>query len=503
MIEHSLPLGWAKITIEDIVTFINPGFPSGKHNSEGRGTPHLRPMNITYNGKISLEDTKYVETSKYEPLQKGDVLFNNTNSSNLVGKTSYIREDSNWAYSNHMTRLRFNQEYVEPLFISYYLHHLFYNGYFKSNCNNHVSQASIGTKFLLQKVPIAFPPLAEQKRIVAKLDVLIEKVDSSKERLEKIPDILKRFRQSVLAAAVTGRLTADWREKNPNVESAEVLLENIKNDRLKKYFEECSLVAQQKNRKPAKPRVDTIETAGKLPVGWRSAVIEQLFFVETGATPLRAKIEYWNNGDIPWIKSGLVQNRDIWEADEFITKKALSETNVKIFPIDTLLIAMYGEGKTRGQIGRLKIQATTNQAIAALVNSDLNSIVKDFIYYFALSQYDLIRLEAAGGNQPNLNLDKIKNWKIDLPPLSEQEEIICRLKELFSLASQIEAKYEAVKDYIDQLPQAILSKAFRGELVPQDLNDEPASILLERIQQEKLGKGKTTKPVIQQELFAE
>ena len=95
----TLPLGWARTTIGEIADQINPGFPSGQHNVEHRGVPHLRPMNISAKGEIVLSDLKYVEVTEYDPLLKGDVLFNNTNSPMLLGKTSYIRQDTNWAYS--------------------------------------------------------------------------------------------------------------------------------------------------------------------------------------------------------------------------------------------------------------------------------------------------------------------------------------------------------------------------------------------------------------------
>lgn len=152
-----LPVGWQILTIGEITAEMNPGFASGEHNQEGRGVPHLRPMNISHEGDISLSTLKYVDVDEYDALRSGDVLFNNTNSPALVGKTSYIRQDSDWAYSNHMTRLRLRPGYHAG-WVAYALHHLFFTGYFQLHCRHHVNQASINTTFLAESVSIPVPP---------------------------------------------------------------------------------------------------------------------------------------------------------------------------------------------------------------------------------------------------------------------------------------------------------------------------------------------------------
>ena len=283
--------------------------------------------------------------------------------------------------------------------------------------------------------PIA--PLPEQQRIVAKLDAVMQKVESNKQPLEKIPKLLKRFRQSILAAAVSGKLTEDWREKNGIVEE------------------------------------------------WEEKRIDTLFKVKTGITPLRSNESFYKNGTIPWVKTGEVKNRDITEVEENITQRAVDETGIKIFPINSLLIAMYGEGKTRGSVGRLKIPSATNQACAVLVNEEMDFITNQFVFLFLLSQYEEMRSVAVGGVRPNLNLDKVKSIIINLPPQKEQKEIVHRVEQLFAFSDKLEARYTQAKTLLDKLSQSILAKAFRGELVAQNPNDEPASVLLERIKKEK------------------
>ena len=190
--EWALPDGWAQATIGEIAERINSGFPSGKHNTEGIGVPHLRPMNISPNGEIDLSLVKYVEVSDYDALQEGDVLFNNTNSPVWLGKTAYIKKDTNWAYSNHMTRVRLQPEF-DSGWVAYALHHLFLIGFFRMNCRHHVNQASINTNFLSTQTAIPIPPLAEQHHIVAEIETQFTRLDAAVAALEHVQANLRPY----------------------------------------------------------------------------------------------------------------------------------------------------------------------------------------------------------------------------------------------------------------------------------------------------------------------
>lgn len=263
------------------------------------------------------------------------------------------------------------------------------------------------------------PPLPEQQRIVARLDAILPRVKEVRTRLEKVPEIMKKFRQSVLAAACEGRLTEQFRDDYYN------------------------------------------DTGNELPE-WDEKRIDQIFTVRTGVTPLRSRPEFYTKGTIPWIKTGEIKNKDIFQAEEFVTELAVKETNLKLFPVNTLLIAMYGEGKTRGSLGRLKIPATTNQACAALINEELDFITNQFIFYFLLSQYDAMRNIAVGGVRPNLNLDKIKSIVVPLPPLSEQREIVSHVERLFALADKIEARHAKALARVEKIEQTVLGREMGG-----------------------------------------
>lgn len=286
---------------------------------------------------------------------------------------------------------------------------------------------------LLKEAKYLAPPMTEQIRIAQKLDEFLAQIDTLKTRIDSIPSRLKRFRQSVLEEAISGRLTEDWRRNHPD---------------------------------------------------WRPTTIGDICIVSTGKTPKRDIDNYWENGDIPWLTSAVTGEAFCYKAEQFVTNFAQKDCSLKVFQIGTLLMAMYGEGKTRGQVTELKIAATCNQACAA-ITVDESVAKKEFVKLRLQENYEEIRKQAAGGAQPNLNLNKVREIFINLPPLEEQAEIVRRVEQLFAFADQLEAKVASAKSRIDLLTQSILAKAFRGELVPQAPNDEPASVLLERIKAQR------------------
>ncbi|WP_341489412.1 restriction endonuclease subunit S [Photobacterium damselae subsp. damselae] len=288
------------------------------------------------------------------------------------------------------------------------------------------------TKKNLESIPYPLAPLNEQKRIVEKLDEVLAQVDTIKARLDGIPAILKRFRQSVLAAAVSGKLTEEWRGSANSFDD------------------------------------------------WKVLSIGDISTVATGKTPKRTNSEYWNSEDVPWLTSSATGDLFCYEAEQFVSSFGAEDCKLKLFPVGTLLLAMYGEGKTRGQVTELMLEATCNQACAAII-VDENKALKSYVKLRLLENYEETRKAAVGGNQPNLNLNKVREIIIQLPTLEEQKEIVRLVDQYLAFAEIIEAQVKKAQTRVDNLTQSILAKAFRGELVEQDPNDEPADKLLERI----------------------
>ena len=280
----------------------------------------------------------------------------------------------------------------------------------------------------------------------------------------------KALRQKILDLAIHGKLVP----QDPNDEPASVLLERIRAEK-ERLIKEGKI---KKGKKSAKTS-DKPHYPFELPKGWVWCKLDDIAYVGTGATPLTACKYYYENGNIAWINSSSTKVPFIAKASNFITQKAIEETNCLVYPKGTLVIAMYGEGKTRGQISELLIDAATNQACAAV--RPYSEATKKYLKLFFEGNYLHIRALAEGGNQQNLSVGKIQNYEIPLPPLDEQKRILDKAKELLLQIDNIEVGKSVCQKYINQAKSKVLDLAIHGKLVSQDPNDEPASELLKRI----------------------
>jgi type I restriction enzyme S subunit len=258
---------------------------------------------------------------------------------------------------------------------------------------------------LVRGVEITLPPLETQKEIVAKLDKKFARLHEA-----------KKLREEALADT-----------------------EKILSQTLREIFEEG-----KKN-------------------GWKEKKIEEISRVGTGGTPLKGNKEYYG-GLIPWVTSKSTSNFFVSKPDDYITDLAVKETNCKLNPIGTLLIAMYGQGKTRGQVSELLIEASTNQAIATVLIKS-KEIVNSFVKYYFLFNYEKMRQMAEGGPQLNLNLNKIKKMIITVPTLPEQQRIVDKLEKLSEKIRELRELQKSQLEDIKKLEKAYLREAFRGELI--------------------------------------
>ena len=282
----------------------------------------------------------------------------------------------------------------------------------------------------------------------------------------------KKLRQKILDLAIRGKLVP----QDPNDEPASVLLERIRAEK-ERLIKEGKIKRSKKSASD-----DEIEAPFEIPESWIACKLEDIAYIGTGATPDTRNNDYYY-GNIPWVTSSCTKYDYIDTPTSYITQKAIDETNCRIYPKGTLIMAMYGEGKTRGQISELKIDAATNQACAAIVPYNISTA--QYIKLYLKRSYLHIREQAEGGTQPNLNLSKIAQYDIYLPPLSEQKRIINEIERWFTLIDELESNEGDLLKAIDKTKSKILDLAIHGKLVPQDPNDEPASVLLDKIRAEK------------------
>ena len=188
-----------------------------------------------------------------------------------------------------------------------------------------------------------------------------------------------------------------------------------------------------------------------------------------GGTPSRKTPSYWNGG-IPWISSGEVANCRITQTRETISQDGLANSNAKLYPAGTVLIAMIGEGKTRGQSAILDIEASTNQNVAGVL-ADSSFVSPEYLWRWALAQYETTRAVGRGGNQPALNGQKVRELMIPIPPLEEQRYIEDRAERLLMLADSLTERIEAAVARVKRVSDAVSAKAFHGDLAPGNQED--------------------------------
>lgn len=420
----AIPAGWATAPIGKLCSLKN-GRAFKPTEWGATGLPIVRIQNLNNpTAPFNLFDGAF---DQRHHLSGGELLFA---WSGTPGTSfgAHVWRGGEALLNQHIFRVDFDERQLDKRFFRFAIN---------QKLNELISVAHGGaglqhvTKGVFEATEVSLPSLQEQKRIADKLDTVLARVDACRDRLARVAPLLKRFRQSVLAAATSGRLTVDWR---------------------------------------ATRNVST----------WTVTDIQSVAEVGTGSTPLRANSDYFAPSGTPWITSGATSQPFVTSAEEFVTAAAIKAHRLKVYPPGTLLVAMYGEGKTRGQVTELSIAATINQACAA-VRVDEAVARAAYVKLALQANYFEMRELAEGGNQPNLNLSKVKEFGLRLPSLDEQTEIVRRVETLFAFADRLEARLAQAQTAVDRLTPSLLAKAFRGELVPQDPADEPAAELLQRL----------------------
>jgi type I restriction enzyme S subunit len=469
--------GWALTKIGDVANIVGGGTPSTKnpgHFCESGGHAWLTPADLSGFKDIYISrgarnlTPKGLEASSARLMPKGTVLMSSR------APIGYVAVATRQIATNQGFKSFVCRDGLEPEYVFFWLK--FIRPILENMGSGSTFAEISGAK--AREIPLMVAPLPEQRRIVAKVASLLTQVTAARDRLAKVPLILKRFRQAVLAAACSGQLTKDWREGASTVEPAAVLLERISTERARRRLPSARQVITDEG-------IDLPDA--ELPETWTWCRVGDVAHVCLGGTPSRRVSGYWG-GHIPWVSSGEVANCRIAGTAEQITRAGLENSNAKVYPSGTVLIAMIGEGKTRGQAALLDIDACTNQNVAGLV-FDVGNVNSEYVWYWALAEYEKNRDIGRGGNQPALNGRKVRAFPLPLPPLAEQVEIVRRVKTLVDLADLIGGRVARATSRAETVSQAVLARAFSGALVPTEAElarvegreYEPASVLLERI----------------------
>ena len=264
----------------------------------------------------------------------------------------------------------------------------------------------------LNKIPIILPPLSEQQRIIAEIERWFSLIDQIEQDKSDLQTVIKQTKSKILDLAIHGKLVSQSHNDEPAIE----LLKRINPN-----FTPCDNGHDK-----------------KLPQGWLLTTLGNIGIWQAGGTPSRSNKSYYG-GNIPWLKTGDLNDGQITNIPESITEEAVANSSAKINPTGSVLIAMYGA--TIGKLGILTFPATTNQACCACV--EYFAITQYYLFYFLLSHRDIFIAKGGGGAQPNISKEIIVNTSIPLPPLAEQHRIVVKIEELFSILDDIQKSLEA------------------------------------------------------------
>jgi type I restriction enzyme S subunit len=311
-------------------------------------------------------------------------------------------------------------------FLFNYLQSPTFDAYANSNENSKgVAYPAINDDRLYRAI-VPIPPFEEQKRIVAKIEELMPFIDKYGESHLKLEALNKKFpedmQKSILQYAIQGKLF----EQRVKEGTAEELYQQIQE-------EKARLIKQGKIKKDKPlPEITENEIPFEIPESWKWVRLGEIGSWSAGATPSRVNPEYYV-GDIPWLKTGDLNDSYIDAATEFISDKALEKASVRLNPIGSVLMAMYGA--TIGKLGILNIEATTNQACCACIT--YKGMLNIYLFYYLMGQRKNFIKMGAGGAQPNISKEKIVMSIIPLPPLQEQMRIVDKIEEIFPCCAKL------------------------------------------------------------------
>lgn len=476
------PATWKTVTLADVCYRI----VDGSHNpppGQSSGKPMLSAKNIQ-NGKIHFDELRLLSRDDFELENKrtnisaGDVLLTIVGA---LGRTAVVPE-THPEFTLQRSVAVLKSEVINPNYLRYLLDSPVAQTFFLENAKG-TAQKGIYLKALGgMQVPIA--PLAEQTRIAQKLDELLAQVDTLKARIDAIPALLKRFRQSTLAAAVSGRLTADWRADQAD------LIEEGNPATAGGVDANAVLQAQKEQLTPITQTalVLALREQGDIPNGWQWKMLVNLAKLESGHTPRKSISSYWENGDVPWLSLQDIRaadGKEIHQTKHMPTMLGIENSSARLLPKGTVCFC---RDISVGYVTIMGKSMSTTQHFANWICKE-ELIPKYLMFAFMASREHLTR-SGQGSTVKTIYMPALKELRLSLPPLEEQTEIVRRVEQLFAFTDQLEAKIKTAQARINHLTQSILAKAFRGELVPQDPNDEPASELLARIHAQRAAEPK-------------
>jgi type I restriction enzyme, S subunit len=454
---RELPVGWVLTSLADLIDRVE----AGKNFRCIERPPSAGEVGVVKVSAVSWgifreEESKTVPDgvalSSASRINEGDLLFSRANTVDLVGACVLVRSISKELHlSDKILRLVTADEEIKPWIHRYLTSPGARNYLSEESSGNQLSMRNIPQKVLLETaIPLA--PFNEQRRIAAKLDTTLAAVEACRQRLDGVAAILKRFRQAVLAAATSGELTREWRE-NKGLE------------------------------------LDS----------WRPKTIQELAAqVFDGPFGSHLKSEDYTSEGFRVVRlENLLHLRFLEEKRTFISPEKFASLEKHVLLENDILFSSFIDDEVRTCLLPAQLSGNSiNKADCFCIRVDQSACRPEFVVAVLSGRSIFHALDGLvhGATRPRINLKQLKLLTISVPPIDEQAEVVRRLEDLFTLADQLEANLTTARKLVDRLTPALLAKAFRGELVPQDPNDEPASVLLERIRAARQAQAAAGKP---------
>ena len=421
-IPFEIPENWEWVRFENI---FNVRSAKRIHQSDWQhsGIPFFRGRELVQliktgdvNSEIFIKEELYESLKGYGIPAKDDILISAVGTIGRVyivkGTKAFYYKDAYILCCENIGKI--NPQYTAMALTSPYLQKLIHQD----------SMATTVAQLTIEKAKslvIPFPPLAEQKRIVAKIEELLPKVEAygkAQESLDKLNEELpERLKKSILQEAIEGRLVP----QDPNDEPASVLLDRIRKEKAR-LVKEGKLKKKDLEEIP----VEEDEKPFEIPKSWEWVRIGNVYKTSSGGTPEKGHPEFYD-GDIPWVKVGDLTSLYIDHTEDKITEEGLNSSSAKIFPADTILLAMYCNDAI-GKSSILTKPMTTNQAICGLYPNPY--LQKEYVYYAIQSNRSKLQEQSAGGAQKNINQKIVNDLIIPLPPFAEQKRIVAKIEQL-------------------------------------------------------------------------
>ena len=390
------------------------------------------PLSVDERSKLEKKYDYYGASGVIDKVDR--FLFNKPllligeDGANLINRSTpiaFIARGEYWV-NNHAHVLDYiNEDLMQ--FVCWYINAISLVNYVTGTAQPKMNQEKMNS------ILVALPPLAEQKRIVAKIEELLPKVEEygkAQESLDKLNEELpEKLKKSILQEAIEGRLVP----QDPNDEPASVLLDKIRAEK-KQLVKEGKLKKKDLEETP----ISEDEKPFDIPESWEWVRLGWIGDWGAGATPAKGNPEYYDNGTIPWLRTGELNNAYVYDSEIKVTPKALEKCSLRMCNVGDVLVAMYGA--TIGKVAIAGIKLTTNQACCACTPY---CIYNKYLLYFLMASKKTFTEMGEGGAQPNISREKIIAFQFPLPPLAEQKRIVAKIEELFAVLDSIKESLEA------------------------------------------------------------